>query len=111
VVPAEAITIQKNQGATYRKVVVHTSPRMQRAALYVAWSRATSAAGLYNIGPYVPPKSTQDSASQEELLEFRSEKLLNIHFDCLLNGPNFMPLSIIRKACTATLCMFRTANV
>jgi len=32
-IPAEAITIDNSQGATYSKVVVHTSPGMQRAAL------------------------------------------------------------------------------
>jgi len=88
VVPAEAITFHKSQGATYNKVVVHTSSGMQRAALYVACSRATSAAGLYIIGPFVPPRSAQDSASEEELRELRSAKLLNTHFDCLLNSPN-----------------------
>ncbi|XP_044313295.1 ATP-dependent DNA helicase PIF1-like [Drosophila rhopaloa] len=60
VVPAEAITIHKSQGATYSKVVVHTSPSMQRAALYVACSRATSAAGLYIIGPFVPQDPPRD---------------------------------------------------
>jgi len=88
VLPAEAITIHKSQGATYSKVMVHTSPGMQRAALYVACSRATSAAGLYIIGPFVPPRSAQDSASEEELRELRSAKLLNTHFDGLLNSPN-----------------------
>jgi len=85
---AEAITIHKSQGATYSKVVAHTSPGMQRAALYVACCRAISAAGVYIIGPFVPPRSAQDSASEEELRELRSAKLLNTHFDCLLNIPN-----------------------
>jgi len=88
VVPAEAITIHKSQGATYSKVVVHTSPGMQRAALYVACSRATRAAGLNIIVPFVPPRSAQDSASEEELRELLSAKLLNTHFDCLLIIPN-----------------------
>ena len=47
VVPAEAITIHKSQGATYDKVVVHISPRLKRAALDVACSRATKASGLF----------------------------------------------------------------
>jgi len=78
VVPAEAITIHKSQEATYREVMVHTRKDMQRAAPYVACSRGTSAAGLYIIGPFVPPKS----ASQEELS------------------------TIVRKGCTATLVMY-----
>jgi len=36
--------------------VVHTIPEMQRAALYIACSRTTSAAGLYIIGPKRAPR-------------------------------------------------------
>jgi len=55
VVPAEAITIHKSQGATYSKVAVHLKRGIKRASLYVGCSRATSALGLFFLGDFVPP--------------------------------------------------------
>jgi len=81
-------------------VVVHTSPGMQRSALYVACSRATSAAGLFIIGPFVPLRSAQDSASEEELRELRSAKF------AYSIVRTFMSFSVVRKACTATIAMY-----
>jgi len=48
VVPAEAITIYKSQGATFTKVTVHLKRGIKRASLYEGCSRATS-------GDFVPP--------------------------------------------------------
>jgi len=53
VVPAEAITIHKSQGATYSKVAVHLKRGIKRASLYVGCSRATSASGLFLLGDFV----------------------------------------------------------
>jgi len=66
--PAEAFTIHKSQGATYSKVVVHTSPGMQRAALYVACSRAISPAGFVLLelsSLQDPPKTRHQKESSE----------------------------------------------
>jgi hypothetical protein len=92
VVPAEGITIHKSQGATYTKVVVHTTSRMSREALYVACSRATNAAGLFIVGGFVPPKSDAQSPVEQELRILRSEKLLNSHYDCLFKDNWFTAL-------------------
>jgi len=55
VVPTEAITIHKSQGATYSKVAVHLKRGIKRASLYVGCSRATGASGLFLLGEFVPP--------------------------------------------------------
>jgi len=89
VVPAEGITIHKSQGATYSKVVVHTFPRMSRESLYVACSRSTSAAGLFIIGEFVPPRSDSRSLVEQELQSLRSTKLLKTHYDCLFDSNKF----------------------
>lgn len=49
---AEAMTIYKSQGSTYKCICVHLSEKrcMSRASLYVACSRVTSLNGLYFIG-------------------------------------------------------------
>lgn len=85
VVPPEGITIHKSQGATYTNVVVHTSAGMQRKALYVACSRATSAAGLFIIGQFVPPRSDPNSVVEKELQSLRTTKILNPNFSCLFD--------------------------
>lgn len=56
IIPAEAITIHKSQGATYRLVAIHTKKGMSRSALYVGCSRATSASGLFIVGNFIPPR-------------------------------------------------------
>ncbi|CEP17045.1 hypothetical protein [Parasitella parasitica] len=51
-VPAEAITVHKSQGSTYTNVLVNQfKTKLHRSMLYVACSRATSAAGLTLIYP------------------------------------------------------------
>jgi len=87
VVPLDTIPIHKRQGATWWFILTPAS---------------TSAAGLFIIGHFVPPRSAKDSASKAELQESRSTLLLNTHFDCLLNSPNLHLFSIIRKVCSAT---------
>jgi hypothetical protein len=66
-VPAEAITIHKSQGATYQSVVVHADKRINRSLLYVGCSRATSAAGLAIVDRFTPPnpRSASDSLHLE----------------------------------------------
>ncbi|XP_075162756.1 ATP-dependent DNA helicase PIF1-like [Haematobia irritans] len=54
VAPAEGITIHKSQGGTYTSVAVHLKQRMNRSALYDAYSRATQASGLYLVGNFIP---------------------------------------------------------
>jgi len=87
VVPAEGITIHKSQGATYGKVVVHTSSRMERASIYVACSRATTASGLFIIGNFNPPKPPQENDKVKTQLEnLRTAKLLRTHYDHLVSS-------------------------
>lgn len=53
---AEAITVHKAQGATMAIVVVHIPKNIQKTALYVALSRASSLKGLYIVGTFNPTK-------------------------------------------------------
>lgn len=72
---AEGIPIHKSQGATYSKVVDHIHNRTNRAALYVACRRATSASGLYIIGQFNPPRPINNSDPVKvELDRLRTEK-------------------------------------
>lgn len=54
---AESITIHKSQGATFQSVAIDLSDgrKLSRSALYVACSRATSAAGLFLTGKFYEP--------------------------------------------------------
>lgn len=57
VVPAEAITIHKSQGATFQTVVVHLADRIARPMLYVACSRATTIERLFFVDQqFRPPR-------------------------------------------------------
>lgn len=58
---AEAITIYKSQGGTYSAVALHTKKGMERAAVYVACSRATTSNGLYIVSKFVPPLKMSDN--------------------------------------------------
>jgi PIF1-like helicase/Helicase len=49
-VPAEAITIHKSQGSTFKNVAYHVGKYVTHSSAYVALSRATSANGLFIIG-------------------------------------------------------------
>lgn len=76
---AEALTIHKSQGATYRNVVLDLSKGNypSRSLLYVACSRVTSANGLYIISnkhfrppaPPAPPKETEDISLELKRLD------------------------------------------
>ncbi|XP_050339187.1 uncharacterized protein LOC126765663 [Bactrocera neohumeralis] len=86
VVPAEGITIHKSQGATYNKVVVHTRPRMPRASIYVACSRATTAVGLFIIGNFIPPnKFSESDPVFREMMELSTSKALITSFDFMIS--------------------------
>lgn len=87
---AEALTIHRSQGATYKNVVLDLSKGIapSRSSLYVACSRATSASGLYIISdksfqPTIPPKETDIISI--ELARLESVKLepqfLDLHCD------------------------------
>ena len=78
-VPAVAITIHKSQGATYDKVAIYTTSRMKRPALYVGCSRATSAAGLYIVGQFVPPQPDTDTSVIGKLQNLRSNLITMIY--------------------------------
>lgn len=67
VVPAEAITIHKAQGATFQNVVVHLSNRLPRPSLYVACSRATSAAGLFLVDQVFRPPRLREATDAIEV--------------------------------------------
>lgn len=53
-IPAEAITIHKSQGATYKAVAVHLQG-LRRNSLYVALSRCTTLSGLFLLGTFKEP--------------------------------------------------------
>jgi len=85
VVPAEAITIHKSQGATYSKVAVHLKRGIKLASLYVGCSRATSASGLLLLGDFVPPTRFGATNVLVELERLRGEKALNTRYEFLVN--------------------------
>lgn len=80
VVPAEALTIHKNQGQTYNSICVDlkASRRVTRQMLYVALSRVTNLSGLYILGEFKPPKLVENNQILEELNKMRREKKLNL---------------------------------
>lgn len=67
-VPAEAITIHKSQGSTFKEVTVSIQyitkagklRTIPRRALYVAFSRCTSLSGLYIDGEFIAPDPPAD---------------------------------------------------
>lgn len=78
-VPAEAITIHKSQGATLDKVVVNLRQNMKRQSIYVAFSRSKSANGLYIISQkqFQPPKEPlENNVVEIELQRLRSKPLI-----------------------------------
>lgn len=89
-VPAEAITIHKSQGSTYTSVAVHLRRGITRALCYVAFSRATSANGLYIIGTFTPPTAMEITNPKlfQEIQNLRTTKSMKPHFDFLKNNKN-----------------------
>jgi len=81
-VPCEAMTIYKSQGGTYEKVVVNLKKGMTRSELYVAFSRATKANGLFLIGEFVPPKPTEPNDAVATMFRtMRSERMLKFSLE------------------------------
>jgi hypothetical protein len=79
-IPAEAITIVKSQGSTYENIVVCLNTRLSLAELYVAFSRCTSANGLYIIGDLVIPEPDHLKIKCTTELE-RMRKEARLEFD------------------------------
>ncbi|CAF1415516.1 unnamed protein product [Adineta steineri] len=81
-VPCEAMTIYKSQGATYEKVVVNLKKGMTRSELYVACSRATKSIGLYLNGDFVPPKPPEPKDAVAMMFKnMRSERMLKFSLE------------------------------
>lgn len=77
VTPAEAITVHKSQGGTFKYVAVHLKKAVPRNSLYVACSRATSLDGLFIFGTFIPPKKPSETdAVLNELRDLRENKRL-----------------------------------
>ncbi|KAG2192949.1 hypothetical protein INT47_004688 [Mucor saturninus] len=132
-VPAEALTTHKSQGGTYKDVVVYDTAkhRMKRSLIYVACSRATTAAGLTLIcknNKFIPPKalsSEKDSDLYKEIQRQPSITLsptftvlttkshfqvishnvqsLNAHLNQIINDPVYLSSDIILLNETWTL--------
>lgn len=70
---AEAMTIHKSQGCTFDRVAIGMTPKMSRSLQYVAFSRVTSANGLYILNGYYPPTQVKDDDPlQKELKRLES---------------------------------------
>lgn len=87
--PAEVITIHKSQGGTYSEIVVHLSSKrnikLQRSLLYVACSRATTAAGLYLVGNFEPPRPFGiNDGVKLEMERLRTQSLLSTTYNHLI---------------------------
>jgi ATP-dependent exoDNAse (exonuclease V) alpha subunit len=80
-VPTETMTIYKNQGGTYEKVV-NLKKGMTRSELYVACSRATKASSLYLIGDFIPPKpSERNDAVAMMFKTMRPERIIKFSLE------------------------------
>lgn len=89
-VPSEAITIHKSQGSTYTSVAVHIRKTISRPLCYVAFSRATSANGLYIIGKFIPPPpmERQNPRLFQEIQNLRTKKSMKPYFDFFKSKEN-----------------------
>jgi UvrD-like helicase C-terminal domain len=85
-VVAEAITIHKAQGSTYKEVVVTLPQRIDRNELYVACSRATNASGLYLIGTFNAPKApSADNAVVNIIQSMNLNRKISMLIEPLIN--------------------------
>lgn len=83
-VVAEAVTIHKSQGQSMTAVTVHLDVgKVDKRALYVALSRATSLQGLYIVGQFKVPNTTVATNTLVEMERLRSEALLVPKFKIL----------------------------
>lgn len=75
VTPAEATTVHKSQGSTYKEVCVDLEhcKNLQTSLVYVAYSRVTSLSGLYIINKVLIPPFKKSAAlvEMERLREFK----------------------------------------
>ncbi|KAG2215280.1 hypothetical protein INT45_012702 [Circinella minor] len=67
--PAQAITIHKSQGQTYDVVVIVLTEGLTRFLIYVACSRARTAAGLHLIGVFRLPRPNINSITETRLAQ------------------------------------------
>jgi len=80
---AEAITIHKSQGSTYKEVAIHRPNSLNKRELYVAMSRVTSLSGLYFINGNLNKLETQSAINiPEEIIKTKKEKFIqfNLHY-------------------------------
>lgn len=81
-VPAEAITIHKSQGQTYKNVCLDftSEKNISLQTLYVALSRVKSLDDLYIVGNLAIPRSTKTTMKvNREIENLRSTKTINLH--------------------------------
>ena len=81
IIPAEATTIHKSQGSTYKKVCVDLNGRFNKAMLYVSLSRVTNINNLYILGNIRKKKKfSSNSEYDEELNNLKTKKRLVLKY-------------------------------
>jgi hypothetical protein len=77
---AEALTIHKSQGQTYKEVCIdlRCSNRITRQQLYVAFSRVTSLSGLYISVKFKPPTEREENPISKEMERLCKEQPLQL---------------------------------
>lgn len=90
IAPAEAITVHKSQGCTYKKICVDLtqSSFINTSMVYVAYSRVSSLEGLYIIDRVTIP-SFNKSGALDELEKLRNSRQLKLSYDRYIIGDEF----------------------
>jgi hypothetical protein len=88
IVPAEALTVHKSQGQTYKKVVIDFNEinTIRRKELYVALSRVPNLKSLFIIGKFRAPKPPKHDESLEELKRMKTFKALKLPLSFFKNS-------------------------
>ncbi|KAG2193629.1 hypothetical protein INT47_007461 [Mucor saturninus] len=106
IVPAEALTIHKSQGGTYKNVVVYNygGSKMSRSLIYVACSRATTASGLRQKTIVLNPVFRGLTEKKSFQILSRNVQSLQDHFNQIVNDPVYISSDVILLNETWTLC-------
>jgi hypothetical protein len=105
VVSAQAITINKSQGATHSTTFVHLKTKMLRSQLYVACSRVTSASGLFIVGNFCFPAPPANIDSVAPEIRWLQQSLFVPEFSSLYEPKR--PLQLIFHIVQSLRCHFQ----
>lgn len=120
-VPAEAITVHKTQGSTFKNAVFHLPAINSRPLLYVGCSRVTNADGLHLIGRFRAPaaRKENDNVARElsrlrsNPVEFNLTEWSELHLSEQMTKITFHNVEDLRRhqACTFADQAFAQADI